>query len=159
MRRNCRSIHGDVRIGVAIALALAGCSSVNGGAVELSWKLRPASSDLTDKFVACDSGKTGTNPVTEIRLEWEVAVNGTPTIDGESWSCSDSHGVTGFALPPGPTLFRVTPLCKTGPALAASYIAPAVESRNVILGDTVSLGAVELVVQVSSCGDEMCICE
>ena len=37
-------------------------------------------------------------------------------------------------------------------------IAPAPERRMVIAGDTVSLGAVELVLQVSSCNQQPCIC-
>src|ERR1041384_5592032 len=40
-------------------LLVHGCDTVSGGAVELSWKLRPASSSLSDKFVDCDSGKPG----------------------------------------------------------------------------------------------------
>ena len=43
-----------------------------------------------------------------------------------------------------------------GPATAASYIAPAAEQRRVIVGDTVSLGAVEIVVVVTSCDDQPC---
>jgi hypothetical protein len=50
----------------------------------------------------------------------------------------------------------------------ASYIAPAAEQRRVIVGDTISLGAVEIVVVVTDCGDpddpfdpprQHCICE
>jgi hypothetical protein len=138
------------------AILLAACETVEGGAAELSWKFRPSSSALEDKFVECNSGKPGTNPIVAMRLEWQVV--GQP-VDVEEWPCGDSHGVTGFALPPGPTLFSVVPICESGPAESASYIAPAVEQRNVILGDTVSLGAVELVVQVTECGATTCICE
>jgi hypothetical protein len=150
MRRNDGSNH------LLFAIVLAACENVEGGAVELSWKFRPSSSSLEDKFVECNSGKPGTNPIALMRLEWQVV--GQPT-DFEEWPCGDSHGVTGFALPPGPTLFSVRPICKGGDADATSYIAPAVEQRNVILGDTVSLGAVELVVQVTDCGTVTCICE
>ena len=51
---------------------VAACTQVDGGAVELSWKLRPASSSLPDKFVDCEPGLDGTSPVTRIRLDWEV---------------------------------------------------------------------------------------
>ncbi|MBS1120115.1 MAG: hypothetical protein H6Q90_2343 [Deltaproteobacteria bacterium] len=153
-----------VVIATALCLTVHGCQAVDGGAVELSWKLRPASSSVPDKFVDCTpEDKPGTNPVKEIRLDWEIDGR----FDSESWPCEDSHGVTGFELPPGVALFWVSPICDSGPpqvyADPASYIAPAVEQRNVILGDTVSLGAVELVVQVgdgvSTCDDEVCICE
>ena len=141
----------------ALALAFAcGCDDVGGGAAELSWKLRPSSSALEDQFVECVSNKPGTNPIVAMRLVWQV-VGG----DAEfaEWPCGDSHGVTGFALPPGPTLFSVVPICDSGEANESSYIAPAAEQRNVILGDTVSLGAIELVVHVTDCDSVQCICE
>lgn len=156
MRWNGGSNRVRLSAWIFVAVSVAACEKVDGGAAELSWKLRPASSSLSDKFVDCDSGKTDTKPVTEIRLDWESEDG---TTGSQQWSCDDSYGVTGFALPPGQTLFRVSPVCAFGPADPASYTAPAVELRNVILGDTVSLGAVELVVQVSSCDVESCICE
>jgi hypothetical protein len=128
---------------------------VDGGAVELSWKLRPASSSLPDKFVNCTSGEPGTNPVTRIRLDWTVGTEAGST----SWRCSDNHGVTGFDLPEGNALLSVSPECASGPASPVTYTAPAAELRQVILGNTVSLGAVELVLQVSYCGQQPCICE
>jgi hypothetical protein len=143
-----------------LCLLVHGCENVNGGAVELSWKLRPASSQLEDKFVDCDSGKAGTGPVDRIRLGWEVKEQ-----QGfEDWACTENHGVTGFDLPEGNALLTVTPICADGqPALPASYIAPGAEQRRVIVGDSVSLGAVELVVIVSSpstsCDVLPCICE
>lgn len=140
---------------LGVVAALGACTDVHGGAVELSWKLRPASSSLPDKFVACDSGEPGTGPVTRIRLHWDVAgEQGT-----EAWRCDDNHGVTGFDLPEGEALLSVTPDCALRPADPATYTAPAPERRPVISGDTVSLGAVELVLQVSYCGDQPCICE
>ena len=81
----------------------------------------------------------------------------------DEWSCDDSHGVTGFDLPAGTALLSVKPICGEQPnefdALPSSYIAPAAEQRRVNLGDTVSLGAVELVVMVRYCDDQSCICE
>lgn len=152
MHRNSRSN----RYVLVIALIFVGaCSGVEGGAVELSWKLRPASSNLENKFVDCNSGEAGTGPVTAIRLDWTVDQQ----TDHEQWPCGDSHGVTGFVLPVGSALFSISPVCGTVAADPASYIAPAVEQRDVILGDTVSLGAVELVVQVTDCDTQHCICE
>lgn len=138
-------------------LGVHGCESVNGGAVELSWKLRPSSSSEDDKFVNCNSGKVGAGAVTAIRLTWTV--DGATSFD--QWRCDDEHGVTKFDLPPGTASLTVTPRC--GPDFErdpepASYIAPALEQRQVIVGDIVSLGAVELVVVVSYCGQQACIC-
>ena len=140
---------------VPLVLLLVGCTQVDGGAVELSWKLRPASSSLPDKFVECASGLDGTNPVTRIRLDWEVIGRSSGFA---SWRCDDSHGVTGFDLPEGEALLWITPECAEGAANTRTYTSPAPEQRHVILGDTVSLGAVELVLQVSYCGQQPCIC-
>lgn len=124
--------------------------------MELSWALRPASSSSSSKFVTCDSGEPGTGPVTRIRLDWTV--EGYPS-GYASWRCDDNHGVTGFELPAGEALLTVTPECETKPADPATFTAPAAQQRRVILGDTVSLGAVELVLKVSYCGQQACICQ
>jgi hypothetical protein len=138
-----------------LCLFVHGCIDVNGGAVELSWKLRPRSSEVEDKFVDCNSGLAGTNPITRMRLNWQVG----EVLGSEEWPCNDSHGVTGFELPTGTALLTVVPVCAGGPALPESYIAPSVEQRRVTTGDTVSLGAVELIVTVDYCASAPCICE
>jgi len=142
--------------GVAATLwcLLHGCDTVSGGAVELSWKLRPASSSLDDKFVDCDSGRDGTGPVTRIRLHWEVeneSADPAGKVGSRAWDCAFNHAVTGFDLAEGVANLWVTPECASGPASADTYVAPALVQRNVIRGDTISLGAIELVVAVSYC--------
>ena len=112
----------------------------------------------------CDSNKPLTNPVTKMRLEWTVHTDDGRDVSGsDAWPCDDSHGVTGFDLPAGTALLTVKPICGQPPnefdALPSSYITPAPEQRRVSLGETVSLGAVELVVVVSYCEDQSCICE
>ena len=154
-----RAVVTATRVSIATVLCLAvhGCEDVTGGAVELSWKLRPSSSSDPDKFVNCDSGKVGAGPVTAIRLDWTVG----DVAKFDQWSCGDEHGVTRFDLPPGRAQLTVTPRCLPdgeGDADPAAYIAPALEQRDVIVGDIVSLGAVELVVVVSSCDQQTCIC-
>ncbi|HEY0988096.1 MAG TPA: hypothetical protein VGD80_13625, partial [Kofleriaceae bacterium] len=47
----------------------------------------------------------------------------------------------------------VPPASDTGAAAPETYIAPAIVERRVVRGETVSLGAVELVVAVSECRD------
>jgi len=146
---------------IATALYLlvhAACAdNVTGGAVELSWRLRPASgSPTTQPFIDCNSGLPGTGPVTGVLLTWNV--EGTP--GSVTFDCNPGHGVTRFVLPPGDALLSVAPVCASGPAAPATYIAPAPEQRTVNVGDTVSLGAVELVLQVSSCSaTQPCICQ
>lgn len=144
-----------------LCLLVHGCDTVQGGAVELSWKLRPASSSLQDKFVDCESEREGTGPVTAMRLHWQVenaSADPTGTEGSEAWRCSDNHGVTGFALAEGTASLWVTPECMDGTAAANTYIAPAIVQRSVIRGDTVSLGAIELVVSVAYCTTTPCIC-
>ncbi|HLL22395.1 MAG TPA: hypothetical protein VK427_09705, partial [Kofleriaceae bacterium] len=103
-------------------------------------------------------------PITKMQLQWTVATDDGRSVAGhDEWPCDDSHGVTGFDLPPGTALLQVHPLCAGADgetvAAAGSYISPAVEQRRVKRGETVSLGAVELVVVVSYCEDQSCICE
>jgi len=144
----------------ALCLAVHGCADVNGGAVELSWKLRAVTgSDNT--FLDCAITLAPTQQrvqVSRIQLDWDVDGD----VGSRSWRCDDDHGVTGFELPEGQALLRVSPVCTNGGvALASTYRAPAPEQRNVIVGNTISLGGVELLVEVSSCGqppEHHCIC-
>ncbi len=146
---------------LAVCLLVNACTTVDGGAVELSWKFRPANGS-TNIFVDCDSQIVGTNPVTRIRLDWQVG----ETTGFASWQCTDYHGVTGFDLPVGTASLSVEPECATGAAATNTYTAPAPEQRAVIVGNTISLGAVELIVQVGTdssgvnrCTEQPCICQ
>src|ERR1700733_797376 len=134
-----------IAIGMSIALA-AGCSTIDGGAVELSWKLRPSSGaiDSLDPFTNCTADQAGAKPVTKIRLDWIVG----DSFGRESWTCDDFHGVTGFELPPGEALLSVVPECESGAAATDTYTAPAPDQRSVVVGNVISLGAIEIVVQV-----------
>jgi hypothetical protein len=139
---------------LCLAVHATGCTDVNGGAVELSWKLRAATGSQVT-FLDCNVNLAGTGRVTHIRLDWSVG--GDPGF--EQWPCEDDHGVTGFELPEGVALLRVSPVCGTAAAALDTYTAPAPEQRNVIAGNTVSLGGVELLLEVSSCDLHPCICE
>jgi len=142
-------------IRLAVCLGGYGCHTIDGGAVELSWKLRPASGS-PELFVDCDSGLPGTNAVSAIRLQWQVSGDTGFAV----WKCTDYHGLTGFELPPGTALLSVAPQCASGSARTDTYIAPAPLQRTVKIGDTISLGAVELIVYTTDCSDARpCICE
>lgn len=136
-----------------LCLLVHGCEPGHGGAVELSWKLRPASSSLMDKFVDCNSRQPGTGAVTDIRLHWQMDASGDSGANEgyKSWPCDYNNGVTGFEVPEGIVDLSVTPECMYGQASHGTYIAPAPVRRYVTRGDTVSLGAVEIVVSVSHC--------
>jgi hypothetical protein len=165
----CAGVAWATRVAaVTLCLLVHGCDDVQGGAVELSWKLRPASSKLPDKFVDCDANldiTPGAGSVEKIRLSWRVS-DGQATIDESShdFRCQDNHGITRFELAPGFAELWVTPVCGGTDATAElaaanTYISPAPVQRHVTRGDTVSLGAVELVVAVSDCdAGQPCIC-
>jgi hypothetical protein len=155
-----------VRPALALAVALASvsaCTGANGGAVELSWRLRPAEGPIatTTPFLSCDlsAAGSGIGPVARIQLGWTVA-SASGSSDGvASWDCNATDGTTGFDLAPGDALLTVSPVCDGGSAAdPASYTAPAPIERTVVAGDAIDLGAVELVLQVSSCGAQPCTC-
>jgi hypothetical protein len=140
----------------ALYLAVhAGCTTVDGGAVELSWRLTPAAgAGPSQPFVDCDSGLPGTGPVTGIRLDWREGLESGSVV----FDCNAGHGVTRFEVPTGRTLLSVSPVCASGPADTTTYMAPAPVERDVTVGNIVSLGAVEVVLTVSSCDLQACIC-
>ncbi len=135
---------------LALCLAVHGCSTATGGAVELSWRLKAASGTNTN-FINCADQTLNPLPPQVIRLEWQDAGN-----DGgfgsAQWDCSLGHGVTGFSLAPGQALLAVVPICQNGSAPPAdTYSAPAPVQRTVIAGDTIDLNAIEIVVQTNAC--------
>ncbi len=161
----------SLRIRIAIAtlcLAVHACDLGSGGAVELSWSLRPASGAGSDKFVGCearDSQNALIRAITRVRLHWQV---GSVTCS-HAWSCDANHGATRFEVPPGMANLTLTLECgdptpelpdcaDDQPAALDTYIAPAIVQRDAIRGEVVTLGAVELVVSNAACPCEPCTC-
>lgn len=161
----------SLRIRIAIAtlcLLVHACDLGSGGAVELSWSLRPASGAGSDKFVGCearDSQNNLTRAIRRVRLHWQV---GGMTCS-KSFDCGANHGATRFDVPPGIADLTLTLECgdptpdlpecvDDQPACPATYIAPAIVQRDAIRGETVTLGAVELVVSSAACPGEPCTC-
>jgi hypothetical protein len=131
----------------------ASCTDVSGGAVELSWLLRPSNGDEN----ACENDQSccQASRVERMRLVWEV--DGTTGFD--SWPCADNRAVTGFDVPPGQAQLSVVPECAGGVlAQPALYEAPAPVVRTLITGEVVSLNAVLVQVQISDCMAQPCIC-
>jgi hypothetical protein len=173
MRDESGSNHGARGWWIAAVCALCGlaaCEAGSGGAVELSWKLRPNSSSINDKFVDCEPG--GDDPdrgtVTWIQLNWSVpgasAEADAGAVHSRAFHCDDNHGVTQFEIPVGTASLWVVPTCGKDPytdeAAADTFIAPAPVIRDVKAGQTISLNAVELVISVFPCGDgAQCICK
>jgi hypothetical protein len=145
------NIHAHARVVVTIFTCLslhASCADVSGGAVELSWLLRPSNGD---ESVCSDQSCCQTSRVAQMRLNWSVA--GNPGSD--AWRCDDNRAVTKFEIPPGDATLWVAPECACGPATPDTYEAPAPVVRTLVVGEVVSLNAVVVQVQVSS----ICLCQ
>ena len=158
-----------IRFAIATScLPVPACDLGAGGAVELSWSLRPESGSGGDKFVGCearDSQNNLTRAIRRVRLHWQV---GSETCS-KPFNCDDNHGATRFDVPPGIADLTVTlecgdptpglPECADDqPAAPGTYLAPAIVQRDSIRGEVVTLGAVELVVSVAACPGEPCTC-
>jgi hypothetical protein len=168
-----------MRLGQTVAMmwsCAVGCTSANGGAVDLSWRLKPAAgfsepSALGDSFVDCDNQGTltdsmgnsiqGVGKLTAIRLYWQVADQLGPAdaslVRYEDFECSTENGVTNFEIPPGSALLYVAPLCAGSgsagsnvEANSCAYTAPAPVERTMVAGQTVELGALEIVLDVGT---------
>jgi len=129
----------------------ASCTNVSGGAVELSWLLRPSNGDET---LCSEQSCCETSRVDQIRLHWDVG----GTTGSDAWACMDNRAVTGFVLPPGEASLWVVPECAGGAASTDTYEAPAPVVRTLVDGEVVSLNAVVVQVQVADCGSQACIC-
>jgi hypothetical protein len=146
---------------VTLCLMVHGCDTGHGGAVELSWSLRPVPGAGTTQFTGCHPDvKSEGWDIARIRLRWTLADGSCPAqLCDQTFDCDANHGATGFDVPAGIANLLVAPECSDGNLPAPNtYIAPAIVQRNVIRGETVSLGAVELVVAISDCASRPCIC-
>ena len=148
---------------LALCLAVYGCTGgADGGAIELSWKLRPASgatsSSNVPPFLDCSTdGTDGTKlagTIDSIQLDWQTSTKA----GHDDFRCTDGHGVTHFEVPPGPVTISVEPVCGLS-VNPRSYEAPAPAQRTSLAGDVIDLGAVEIIVQVTNCSNQPCICQ
>ncbi|HEX3482039.1 MAG TPA: hypothetical protein VHT91_43795 [Kofleriaceae bacterium] len=150
-----------------MCLVVHACDLGTGGAVELSWSLRPESGAGSDKFVDCARSvdQVQVRAITRVRLHWQV---GSATCS-RAWNCGDNHGATRFEVPQGTANLTLTLECglptpglaeceDDQPADPATYIAPATVRRDAIRGEVVTLGAVELVVSDAACPSQPCTC-
>jgi hypothetical protein len=142
---------GAVLLAIVCAGSIPSCTEVTGGAVELSWLLRPSNGDEN----ACsEQSCCATAHVVDMRLMWDVG----GVMGSDFWPCEDNRAVTGFELPPGEATLWVVPECATGPAEADAYEAPAPVVRTLVDGEVASLNAVVVQVQLANCDSQACIC-
>jgi len=122
-----------------------GCTTVDGGAAEVSWDLRTAEGSVVD----CDVASVAT-----IDLYVEDSAGNRYS---ESFACNDERGVTGFTIAPGPTELYLAPGCAQGTPVA--YRAPAPIVRTITQGEVITLETQLIEVEVGSCEpDDPCTC-
>ena len=132
--------------------AVASCTDVSGGAIDLSWTVRTT----VGATVTCETAQ-----IQEIRLWWQGTAPGS-VASSQAWPCPDVHGVTGFSVAPGTTLLWVEPDCTPGMVAAApTFETPAPVEREVVTDEVVSLNDVVIQVQIfDTCGigPDACVC-
>lgn len=130
----------------------AGCTEVDGGAVEVSWDLRRVDGSDTE----CQSAR-----VAEVALRWDV--EGVRT-RSPKFPCEDARGVTLFNVDPGRVSLSLQLFCEDGQmASEAAYQAPAPIVRTITEGEVITLATQILEVNFtdddSECtGEAPCIC-
>jgi hypothetical protein len=106
------------------------------------------------------AGAGGTMPtmprIPNIRLYWQTSDVLTPpeVVRSKDFKCSTENGVTNFEVPPGDALLYVAPICEDEAgqfeAGACTYTAPAPVVRTMVAGQTVELGALEIILNVGT---------
>lgn len=118
-----------------------GCTTVDGGAVEVSWNLR----NVDGSGVSCVTAK-----VTTIDLYY----NDGP---GDSFPCEDERGVTGFIIPAGEASLKLRPGCASGTPTA--FRAPPPIVRTITDGEVITLDTQLIEVRAGNCTTEdPCTC-
>ena len=140
------------RIGlIGLALALAGCPQIDGGAVEVAWVLRH-SDNAPGK---CDDSNLPAHyHIDRLRLrvvpEQDPGMDLCATVDSLSvceFSCGDGGGASAFDIPPGTYFFDLVPLTSDGSIIPSSVISrPPPLRRTIVEGDIADLGIWQLVI-------------
>lgn len=129
--------------------AVHGCTTVEGGAVEISWNLR----NVDGTGVSCEAAD-----VVTINLNFRVTnEDGTTSTRDEPFPCEDERGVTGFVLQPGETPLWLRPACEEGTPIA--YRAPPPIVRTITEGEVITLDTQLIEVRAGNClPEDPCTC-
>jgi hypothetical protein len=131
-----------------------GCGELDGGAVEVSWRL--VRSDTAETINDC-----GVARIDEIELWWEVAVEGADVRHADRFSCDGDRGVSRFDVPVGDVALWLRPACENDVEPAeGSFVTPPPIVRNITEGEVITLDTQLIEVRVTGCTDlTPCICE
>ena len=131
-----------------VSIALHGCTSLDHGAVELSWSFVGKAGEPINACNARSDDKT--TGIRWVRLRWRpTSGDACATEDSAGcfadFECTRFHGVTEFVVPSADVQLSVALACGTDTHTllpATSYIAPAPIVRKVAAGDVVELHAI-----------------
>jgi len=150
-------------IAAGLLLAGAACVEVDGGAIELSWRLR----NFEGSELSCTSANIG-----QVRVCWVPLGDAGSDVEAEcttlrvdggfvewfrDFECGLKRGVTRFEVPSGPNAIFVRPICTDGTAPVGDYQVPPPIVRNVERGGVVTLNQLLLVIE-NDCGAGRCAC-
>lgn len=155
-------------IAIAAATTLPACVEVDGGAVELSWRLRDSTGGEDPDM--CTVARVGKIRICWIPLEADAGLpSGAPQctierLDGgfkelyRDFDCGQRRGVTRFEVPTGPNAFFVQPVCEDGKAPTGPYQVPPPIVRQVDSGAVVTLNQLLVIVTPKGCEGDSCTC-
>ncbi len=172
-RPRYRAVQSRVLLaGCVIAIAAAGtlpaCVEVDGGAVELSWRLRDFTGEKEPDNM-CTLTRVGAIRICWLPLDTDAGLPDAPQctierLDGgfkelyRDFDCTAKRGVTRFEVPPGANAFFVQPVCANGKAPTGPYQVPPPIVRQVDSGAVVTLNQLLVIVTPTDCQGEACTC-
>jgi len=154
-------------IAIAAATTLPACVEVDGGAVELSWRLRDSTGGEEPDM--CTVTRVGKIRICWIPLDADAGLPSQPQctierLDGgfkelyRDFDCVEKRGVTRFEVPPGQNAFFVQPVCNDGRAPTGPYQVPPPIVRQVDSGAVVTLNQLLVIVTPTDCQGDACTC-
>lgn len=134
-----------VALSLSALPAVHGCTTVEGGAVEISWNLR----NVDGTGVSCGAANVA-------RIDLYVSDDfGNGII---SFPCGDERGVTRFDIAPGEAELWLAPGCEEGTPIA--YRAPPPIVRTITAGEVITLDTQLIEVRAGNClPEDPCTCQ
>ena len=152
-----RRPRGGLSIACAVAVTLvAGCTQIDGGAVEFSWALR----DFAGDSISCSQAGIETVTLCWQRVDDPGDFECQPEMSRQ-FLCAVEQGSTAFEVPTGPTALWIEVTCEGQFQTAdpTTYDVPSAIVRTVRDGEIVTLNSLLIVAtEASDCGNRTCTC-